>query len=415
MGDIDLSSFSNWDPIGDDATAFTGELNGNGFVVRNLKTDNKTDKYVGLFATSGGVIQNLGLINANVTGYGYEKGAQNTAGGLVGTNIGTISNCFVTGNITMKGVEQQQPDYDNDKNNWGITGLVGGLVGANTGIISGSYTNTRVTAEGTNKYLGGIAGTSVAGRIENVYSDGSVGSSFNSGGIVGFNYLGTLLNSYSIARVNNGGGLVGVQDGGQITNCFWDIQKTGQHEGYLISQSYATIQITGLSSNQMRNPQHFIDAGWDENIWDFSSAPPTLKNMPEPQKLVNNIRLQIGSDSSENSAIFIDTSFSLDDFFVDFFSQDSCAEAIDDIDSVLEQINSKRAEIGAAVNRINSILESQTTTIQNYTAAKSTIMDADIATESADFVKSQILQQTSSALLAQSQNIHSSIVLSLIQ
>ena len=81
---------------------------------------------------------------------------------------------------------------------------------------------------------------------------------------------------------------------------------------------------------------------------------------------------------------------------------------------MLEQINTKRAEIGAMINRINSILDSQTTTTQNYTAAKSTIMDADIANESADFVKNQILQQTSSALLAQSQNLHASIVLSLI-
>ena len=127
------------------------------------------------------------------------------------------------------------------------------------------------------------------------------------------------------------------------------------------------------------------------------------------------IRLQIGADSTGTSVIYVDTSFDLDAFDVDFSSADSCAQAIDDIDSVLEQINSKRAEFGAAINRLNSILESQTTTIQNYTAAKSTIMDADIATESADFVKSQILQQTSSALLAQSQNIHSSIVLSLIQ
>ena len=413
MGDIDMTSVSNWDPIGDDTTAFTGELNGNGFVIRNLKIHDKTDKYVGLFATSQGTIQNLGLVNVNVTGYGYEKDAQNAAGGLVGINGGTITNCFVNGNISMKGIEQQHPDYS--LGSWGITGFVGGLVGENAGgTISACYVNTKVTAEGTNKYLGGIAGLNGLGTIENVYSDGSVGKSFKSGGIVGINYsAGVLTNSYSVAMLNDGGGLAGY-NGEQIANCFWDIQKTGQREGCLDEDGIAITQITGLSSNQMRNPQHFINAGWDENIWDFSTAPPTLKNMPEPQKLVNSIRLQIGSDSSENSAIFIDTAFSLDEFFVDCFSQDACAEAIEDIDGMLEQINTKRAEIGAMINRINSILESQTTTIQNFTSAQSTIMDADIANESADFVKNQILQQTSSALLAQSQNLHASIVLSLI-
>ena len=126
------------------------------------------------------------------------------------------------------------------------------------------------------------------------------------------------------------------------------------------------------------------------------------------------VRLQIGSDSSSTSAIYVDTSFDLGTFDIDFSSADSCAAAIDDIDEVLSRINTKRSEFGAVINRLSSILESQTTTIQNFTSAKSTIMDADIANESADFVKNQILQQTSSALLAQSQNFHSSIVLSLI-
>ena len=126
------------------------------------------------------------------------------------------------------------------------------------------------------------------------------------------------------------------------------------------------------------------------------------------------VRLQIGSDSSSTSAIYVDTSFDLGAFDVDFSSADSCAAAIEDIDEVLSRINTKRSEFGAVINRLSSILESQTTTIQNFTSAKSTIMDADIANESADFVKNQILQQTSSALLAQSQNLHASIVLSLI-
>ena len=157
---------------------------------------------------------------------------------------------------------------------------------------------------------------------------------------------------------------------------------------------------------------------WDDTIWDFSSYPPKLKGQSNSQSNDNSqnaIRLQIGEDEKSTSCIYLETYFSLDGFSVDFSTSESCASAIDDIDELLSKINEKRADFGAAINRLNSILESQTTTIQNYTAAKSTIMDADIATESADFVKSQILQQTSSVLLAQSQNIHSSIALSLIQ
>ena len=127
------------------------------------------------------------------------------------------------------------------------------------------------------------------------------------------------------------------------------------------------------------------------------------------------IRLQIGYDEKNTSVIYLDTQFNLDAFAVDFSTSESCAGAIDDIDELLSKINEKRADFGAVLNRLSSISDSQVTAIENYTAAKSTIMDADIAEESANFVKSQILQQTSSALLAQSQNIHSSIALSLIQ
>ena len=121
----------------------------------------------------------------------------------------------------------------------------------------------------------------------------------------------------------------------------------------------------------------------------------------------------------------MDTEFDLGEFEVDFTSADSCASAIEDIDEALSEINRKRAEFGAVINRINTILTTQTITIQNYSASKSTIMDADIATESAEYVKNQILQQaeyvknqilqqTSSTLLAQSENLHSSIIMSLI-
>ena len=127
------------------------------------------------------------------------------------------------------------------------------------------------------------------------------------------------------------------------------------------------------------------------------------------------VRFQIGANSDAASSITIDTSLYIGEFTIDFSSTDSAAEAIETVDALMEKLQSKLAQFGAAINRLNSALESQTTQIQNLTASRSTIMDADIAQESADYVKNQILQQTSSTLLAQSQNLHSSIVLSLIQ
>ncbi|HIU92175.1 MAG TPA: flagellin, partial [Candidatus Limenecus avicola] len=59
-------------------------------------------------------------------------------------------------------------------------------------------------------------------------------------------------------------------------------------------------------------------------------------------------------------------------------------------------------------------LELQTTQIENLTASVSTIMDADIAQESAEYVKNRILTQTAAALLSVSSSHRSNLLLSLI-
>lgn len=84
-----------------------------------------------------------------------------------------------------------------------------------------------------------------------------------------------------------------------------------------------------------------------------------------------------------------------------FVSASTAAQFIKDIDVALTSVASNKATIGAIQNRLESANDSLTTTIENATSAKSTIMDADIAEESANYTKAQILQQTASTLLVQ--------------
>mgnify|MGYP001033539196 FL=1 len=97
-----------------------------------------------------------------------------------------------------------------------------------------------------------------------------------------------------------------------------------------------------------------------------------------------------------------------------FMNASSAAQYIDIIDAAIDDISSKKSTIGATMNRLDSALTSLITVIENNTAAKSTIMDADIAEESAEYTKQQILQQTSSALLVQANQLPS-LALNLIQ
>ena len=84
------------------------------------------------------------------------------------------------------------------------------------------------------------------------------------------------------------------------------------------------------------------------------------------------------------------------------------------LDTAIDTISSRKSTIGAVMNRLEAAETSLVTTIENATAAKSTIMDADIAEESAEYTKNQVLQQTSSALLVQA-NALPQIAIQLVQ
>ena len=97
-----------------------------------------------------------------------------------------------------------------------------------------------------------------------------------------------------------------------------------------------------------------------------------------------------------------------------FLAATAAASYIAVLDTAIDTISTRKSTIGAVMNRLESAETSLVTTIENATAAKSTIMDADIAEESAEYTKQQILQQTSSALLVQS-NALPQIAIQLVQ
>ena len=70
------------------------------------------------------------------------------------------------------------------------------------------------------------------------------------------------------------------------------------------------------------------------------------------------------------------------------------------IDTVIQNISSRVTTLGAAQNRIESAIESIGVQSENITSSLSTLRDADVATESSNYIKAQILQQASATLLA---------------
>ena len=87
---------------------------------------------------------------------------------------------------------------------------------------------------------------------------------------------------------------------------------------------------------------------------------------------------------------------------------------MDVIDKALEQINDSRSELGAVNNRLDFTISNLSNVSEKTSAARSRILDADFAAESAALSRSQVLQQASQAMLAQA-NARPQQVLSLLQ
>lgn len=95
------------------------------------------------------------------------------------------------------------------------------------------------------------------------------------------------------------------------------------------------------------------------------------------------------------------------------WNSDMVRAYVERLDDAINLISENRSMLGAFQNRLNSASENLTVMNENYTQAKSTIMDADMAEASAEMVKYQVLQQTSATMLAQANQIPS-IALSLL-
>ena len=77
------------------------------------------------------------------------------------------------------------------------------------------------------------------------------------------------------------------------------------------------------------------------------------------------------------------------------------AQVITDIDTALDKVNSERATMGAAQNRFDAVIGNLQISVENQSASRSRIMDADFASETANLSRAQILQQAGNAMISQ--------------
>ncbi|MBD8483826.1 flagellin N-terminal helical domain-containing protein [Pseudomonas coleopterorum] len=85
-------------------------------------------------------------------------------------------------------------------------------------------------------------------------------------------------------------------------------------------------------------------------------------------------------------------------------------KALAAIDKAISNIDSQRADLGAVQNRFDSTVANLQSISENSSAARSRIQDADFASETAELTKQQTLQQASTAILSQANQLPSSVL-----
>jgi flagellin len=131
--------------------------------------------------------------------------------------------------------------------------------------------------------------------------------------------------------------------------------------------------------------------------------------------LLNNsasLTFQVGANNTGNDQVNIDTvNLSADATITAATSanistsQGTAQQAITDLDAAIDTVTTARSNFGASQNRFESIISSLQVASENQSAARGRIMDADYAVETANFTRTQILQQAGNAMLAQANQL----------
>lgn len=96
-----------------------------------------------------------------------------------------------------------------------------------------------------------------------------------------------------------------------------------------------------------------------------------------------------------------------------YITQTGATAAIDTLDDAIRTVSDRQSQLGALLNRMDGAVSQLAAASENISAARSQVRDADFAAETAEFSSNQILQQASSAMLAQA-NVSNQIALTLL-
>ena len=403
-------------------------LDGSKFTIDSPDVKNKIDIYGDNNTINGGALADVITV---------QSGSNNTINGGAG-NDNLVLN---SENNSLFGGEGDDTLTLNASTNLEVNGGAGNdtlniISNNNTNIVSGAGDdNIKVSGTGNNIEAGSgnnsitlNAGnnTIIAGDGNNSFKVGSdnntitAGNGKNNIGISGSGNTLTSGNSSGTVNINGENNDVTLLDGKN------NIVINGNSNTYTGGKDVDTIKISGDNNyaegggaddkfTVVKGHNNTVDGndGTRNTLRDYgvdTTYSNIMKIINQPFEL--NIKVDIGSGDDK----YISTSLNLElyDFSVDLTTPDSARTALDMIDEMLSNVSSQLVNIGAAINRLELVLDEQNIKIENMISTRSTLRDADVAKESANYIRYQILQQASATLMSATRNLNAQNVLGLI-
>lgn len=403
-------------------------LDGSKFTIDSPDIKNKIDIYGNNNTINGGALADVITV---------QSGSNNTINGGAG-NDNLVLN---SENNSLFGGEGDDTLTLNASTNLEVNGGAGNdtlniISNNNTNIVSGAGDdNIKVSGTGNNIEAGSgnnsitlNAGnnTVIAGDGNNSFKVGSdnntitAGNGKNNIGISGSGNTLTSGNSSGTVNINGDNNDVTLLDGKN------NIVINGNSNTYTGGKDVDTIKISGDNNyaegggaddkfTVVKGHNNTVDGndGTRNTLRDYgvdTTYSNIMKIINQPFEL--NIKVDIGSGDDK----YISTSLNLElyDFSVDLTTPDSARTALDMIDEMLSNVSSQLVNIGAAINRLEFVLDEQNIKIENMISTRSTLRDADVAKESANYIRYQILQQAGATLMSATRNLNAQNVLGLI-
>jgi flagellin len=197
-----------------------------------------------------------------------------------------------------------------------------------------------------------------------------------------------------------------------------DIEFAGQNVfsvtmNTLTGDNLNVIDSTGTVASELNLSVSRYEKGEfqaDRNAQKSLMALEITKNIADASYVNDPTKTQTANDTDKfsfinNNKLVVDNSISVDKVATDY-----ALSSIDAIDAAIASIDTERSNLGSTQNRFTTTISNLQNGIENQSAAKSRIIDADFAQETASLARAQILQQAGTAMLAQANQAGQSIM-----